>query len=63
MANLKLGKKTSRRCKWCRTWVVHECGNSHSGMFGKLNCSQCDNKGVLCADSGHPTNRRRSDFA
>lgn len=61
MGSLKLGTKTSHRCRWCRTWNVHKCGFPHSGMFGRLNCSQCDNKGLVCADSSHPRSKRPSD--
>jgi hypothetical protein len=59
---LKLGRRLrNRRCRYCRTWQVYECGFSHHGLFGRLTCSQCHNTGVLCADPHHPSNRWRSD--
>ncbi len=58
---LKLGRRlATKRCKWCRTWEVYECGYSHRGMFGPMRCSQCDGAGALCAATGH--RRRRSDW-
>ena len=61
IVGLKLGRRlASKRCKWCRTWEVYECGYPHRGMFGPLRCSQCDGAGALCAAAGH--RRRRSDW-
>jgi hypothetical protein len=59
---LKLGKRlSSKRCKWDREWKVYECGNAHSGLFGRLSCSQCGNTGVICASSKHPSNKKPYD--
>jgi hypothetical protein len=60
---LKLGKQLrGSRCKWDKDWQVYECGNAHSGLFGRLNCQQCRNKGTLCASGKHPSNKHRSDW-
>ena len=59
---MKTGRKTSKRCKWDKDWSVHECGNAHSGMFGKLNCRQCNNTGYICTSPRHPRNKDPYDF-
>jgi len=60
---LKLGRRVStERCKYCRTWQIHECGYNHRGLFGSLSCSQCRSRGRLCTDSKHPRGKRRSDY-
>jgi hypothetical protein len=56
---VKKGKKLSKRCTWCKQWEVYECGYSHSGMFGALNCSECNNTNVICASDSHPSNKSR----
>jgi hypothetical protein len=59
---LKLGKKLNgKRCKWDRERQVYECGNAHSGLFGRLDCRQCRNRRILCASGKHPSNKERSD--
>lgn len=60
---LKLGRKlSSKRCKWCRSWEIYECGNPHRGVFGSLTCRQCRNKGSLCAGGRHPRDKHPSDY-
>jgi hypothetical protein len=55
---MKLGRKTSKRCKWCRDWQVYTCGYApHRGIGGRLSCSQCHNHDVVCASSKHPRNK------
>lgn len=54
---LKTGRKLSSRCSWCKSWEVYECGYSHHGIVGKLNCEQCGNTGRFCTDSGHPSRK------
>jgi hypothetical protein len=63
MAHLKLGKRlSSKRCKHDREWKIHECGYSHSSVFGSLSCSQCDGTRIVCASDNHPRAKRRSDW-
>jgi hypothetical protein len=58
MASLKLGRRLSNRsCKWDHEWQVYECGYPHSGLFGRLNCKQCNNTEVVCASDKHPGNK------
>lgn len=59
---MKLGSKLGSRCKWCKQWEVYECGYSHHGIVGRLNCSQCNNTGQICVSSNHPSNKSRWDF-
>jgi hypothetical protein len=60
---LKLGKRlSSKRCKYDKEWQIYECGYPHSSLFGRLSCSQCRNKGTLCASTKHPSNRRRDEW-
>lgn len=51
---MKLGRRLNRRCRECGDYEVYECGYSHRGIFGALNCSQCKNRGELCASAKHP---------
>lgn len=60
---MKLGKRLSgKRCKWDREWKIYECGNAHSGLFGRLNCSQCKNREAVCTSDKHPRNKHPSDW-
>jgi len=51
---MKLGIKLSRKCRTCGQYEVYKCGYyPHRGMFGSLNCSQCNNRDEVCNSSKH----------
>ena len=62
---MKLGKKIpNKKCKWCGTWNVYECGNAHTDFGLKLTCRDCNGygqPGLICNDPKHPSHKPRWD--
>jgi hypothetical protein len=60
---LKVGKRLSnKKCKWDGEWKVYECGLPHSGLFGPVQCSTCNNTKMVCASGNHPSNKKPYDW-